>query len=102
MRQIYLVLAIAGAVIPYVFFIKFFQTSGIDLGGFVSALFVNGASAGFTADLLITSSVFWIWMAKNRSEGKGPHPLPFVLVNLLIGLSCAFPAYLYLRFKDEA
>jgi len=101
-RQIFLVLAIAGAIIPYVFFVKFFQSSGIELGGFVSALFVNGASGGFTADLLITSAAFWIWMAKNRSEGKGPHPIPFVLVNLLIGLSCAFPAYLYLRSKDAA
>ncbi len=100
MKNLYLVLAIAGAVIPYVFFVKHFQAAGVDLGGFVSALFVNGAAGGFTADLLITSAVFWIWMAQQRSRGKGPAPWIFVLVNLSIGLSCALPAYLYWRERN--
>ncbi|MEM1244876.1 MAG: DUF2834 domain-containing protein [Acidobacteriota bacterium] len=95
MKHLYLALAIAGAVIPYVFFVKFFGASGVSLGGFVEALFVNGAAAGFTADLLITSAVFWIWMASRRADGIGPRPWLFVLLNLSIGLSCALPAYLY-------
>ena len=97
MKNVYLVLAIVGAVVPYVFFIDFMGESGVDLRGFVAALFVNGAASGFTADLLITSMVFWIWMFGRRG---GPKPWPFILVNLLIGLSCALPAYLYASTRD--
>ena len=74
------------------FFFQFFGTAGLDLPAFVGALFANGAAGGFTADLLITSLVFWIYLF-NRSEG--PAPWPFIALNLLIGLSCALPAYLY-------
>ena len=91
MRTLYLVLAIVGAIVPYAFFIPFFAEYGVDLTGFVGALFANGAAGGFTADLLITSVVFWLFMF-NR---EGPSPWPFVVLNLTIGLSCALPAYLW-------
>ena len=94
-RKIYLVLAVAGAIVPYLFFIQHFADAGLGLGAFLSALFVNPAAGGFTADLLITSLVFWIAMFHRRSLGKGPKPLLFIVLNLAIGLSCALPAYLY-------
>ena len=92
MKNVYLVLAIVGAVVPYLFFLDFFAESGLDLAGFAGALFVNGAAGGFSADLLITSLVFWIYMF---SRADGPKPWIFVVLNLTIGLSCALPAYLY-------
>ena len=92
MKNLYLGLAVIGAVVPYLFFIEFFLEAGIDLRVFVGALFANGAAGGFTADLLITSVVFWIYMFSRKA---GPTPWPFVIVNLTIGLSCALPAYLY-------
>ncbi len=97
MRNLYLALAIAGAVIPYVFFFEFFSTQGTSLLDFIAALFANGAAGGFSADLIITSAVFWVFMFKQQQRGKGPNPIPYIVVNLLIGLSCALPGYLYLR-----
>lgn len=97
MKRVYLVLAIAGAIIPYVFFIQFFSAEGFNLGGFVSSLFTNGAAGGFSADLLVTSFVFWLWMFHQRRQAGGPRPALFIALNLLIGLSCALPAYLYAR-----
>lgn len=97
MKRVYLALAVVGAIAPYIFFIQFFSSEGIQLGGFVSAVFVNGATRGFAADLLVSSLVFWIAMFHLRGKGKGPNPIPFILLNLLIGLSCALPAYLYAR-----
>jgi len=91
MKTLYLLAAVAGAVVPYVFFTGFFASHGLDLPAFLRALFANGAAGGFSADLLISSLVFWLFMA-GRS---GPAAWPFVLVNLTIGLSCALPAYLY-------
>jgi hypothetical protein len=92
MKNLYLALAVVGAVVPYIFFIDFMQAAGLDLTVFVSALFVNGAAGGFTADLLITSAVFWLYMF---SRTGGPAPWLFIVLNLTIGLSCALPAYLY-------
>lgn len=96
MKNLYLTMAIAGAVVPYLFFVQFFGEVGVDLPSFVGALFVNGAAAGFTADLLITSAVFWIYMFSRKD---GPGPWLYVALNLGIGLSCALPAYLYASIR---
>lgn len=97
MKTYYLVAAIAGGVVPYLFFIDFFVDNGIDLPVFIAALFANGAAGGFTADLLIASAVFWAWMFRQN----GPSPWLFVVLNLTIGLSCALPAYLYAQVLRE-
>lgn len=102
MKKLYLILAILGAVLPYIFFFQYFSNEGINLAGFVSALFANGAGSGFTVDLLISSFIFWIFMIYRRNKGKGPNPLLFVILNLAIGLSCALPAYLYASESSES
>lgn len=95
--NVYLVLALLGAVIPLLFFGNFAQTEGINIAAFVRALFANGAAGGFTADLLISSFVFWIFMFSKK--GIGPNPWLFVGLNLCIGLSCALPAYFWAAEK---
>ena len=102
MKRLFLILAILGAVLPYLFFFQYFSNEGINLGGFVSALLANGAVRGFTVDLLFTSFVFWVYMILRRSKGKGPNPILFVILNLAIGLSCALPAYLYANESSES
>ena len=96
MKNLYLILAVIGAVVLYLFFFQFFGQVGIDLPAFIGALFTNGAAGGFTADLLITSFVFWVYMFNRR---EGPAPWLFVALNLTIGLSCALPAYLYASLR---
>jgi len=96
-KQAYLVLAILGAVVPIMFFLGFFHAELTGPTGFVPALFANSAAAGFTADLLITSVVFWLYMFTAKA---GPKPWLFVALNLCIGLSCALPAYLYARAAE--
>jgi len=97
MKQIYLVMAIVGGVVPYIFFLDFFANEGIAISGFLAALFVNGAAGGFTADLLITSTVFWLFLF---SSGVSK-PWLYIAVNLTIGLSCAVPLYLYMAEKGK-
>ena len=98
MRKVYLSLAIVGAIVPLVCFAQFFATGGTAMG-FVPALLVNGASAGFSADLIISSVVFWCFMQVRRPQG--PPLWPYIALNLCIGLSCALPAYLYRSEVDE-
>ena len=102
MKGLYLILAIVRAVVPYAFFIQHFSSEGVSLPGFVTALFANPAAGGFTADLLFKSIVFRISMFQQRGREKGPRPILFIVLNLLIGLSCAFPAYLYARERKGA
>jgi hypothetical protein len=97
MKKVYLLLAIVGAVLPYVFFFEFIQAEGLNLPVFLKSLFVNGAAGGFTADLLISSFVFWLFMLSQNKTTNGPSPYLFIVLNLAIGLSCALPAYLYAR-----
>jgi hypothetical protein len=95
MKTVFLILAIIGAIVPYAFFLQFFSSEGVQLTGFISALFANGAAGGFSADLLISSFVFWLAMFYRRGQKGGPSPALFIALNLLIGLSCALPAYFY-------
>jgi len=100
MKKLYLAAAILGAIVPYVFFFNFMQINGLDLPKFMSAAFVNGAAAGFSADLLFSSFVFWAFMFQQRKMANGPNPALFIALNLGIGLSCALPAYLFAREKS--
>jgi len=97
MKTTYLLLAIVGTVVPYVFFLDFFAQHGLNLPAFVGGLFVNGAAGGFSADLLVTSLVFWIYLYERGAEKLWM----YVLLNLTIGLSCSLPLYLYLTYDKR-
>lgn len=97
MKNMYLVAAIVGAILPYIFFVQFFADQGVNLPAFVQGLFANGAAGGFTADLLISSVVFWWWAYRDAQARSISRWWVIIPVNILIGLSCALPLYLYLR-----
>ncbi len=97
MKNIYLMLALMGAVVPYVFFGQFMLENGSDLSEFVLQLFATAPASGFTEDLLITSAVFWIWSFRETRQHGMSHWWAYVVLNLLIGLSCALPLFLYFR-----
>ncbi|BFM18523.1 hypothetical protein R50073_47060 [Maricurvus nonylphenolicus] len=94
MKSFYLTLSILGAIIPYLFFLQFFEINGFNLAAFMSASVENHVAAGISADVLFASFVFWVFMFVQRQKG-GANPLLFIVLNLTIGLSCALPAYLY-------
>ena len=64
---------------------------------FTSQLFATPPAGGFTSDLLVTSLAFWIWSFYETRALKMSHWWTYVVVNLAIGLSCAFPLFLYMR-----
>jgi hypothetical protein len=101
MKSLYLAAAILGAIVPYVFFIQHFGLHGLGLFAFVSAIFATPAASGFTSDLLISSFVFWAFMFHRSRFSQGPSPAVFIALNLLIGLSCALPAYLYAQERQR-
>ena len=97
MKTLYLVLAVAGAIVPYLFFVDHFAAAGFGLGAFLAAAFANGAAGGFSADVLISSAVFWCYLISRRV----PLTWLYVVINLGIGLSCALPLYLYMAARRD-
>lgn len=96
MKHLFLALAILGAVIPWAFLLGYFAEAGLGISGFLAALFANGAAGGATADLLIASVAFWVFLLAQRAQ----RVWLYILVNLTIGLSCALPLYFYFRAAD--
>lgn len=99
MKNVYLLLAVLGAVLPYAFFLRHFADAGVALPAFLAAVFANPAAAGAMTDLVVSSVVFWVWLL---AAGEGRRLGYLIPVNLLIGLSCALPLYLYLRARGGA
>ena len=98
----YLVLAILGTLVPWLFFGGFFSRNGLDIPLFAQSLFVNGAAGGFSADVLLSIVVFWLWSfgdAKRRGIKSWWLVLP---ASCFVGLSLALPLYLYFREGLEA
>jgi len=98
-RTLFVVLAIAGAIVPWLFFARFFAVEGFG-GSFVGALFVNGAAGGFASDVLISSAVFWIFLFREARLRGIRHAWAFVVINLAVGLSCALPLFLWARERS--
>jgi hypothetical protein len=101
LRSLYLVLSVVGAALPYAFFVQFFHAEGPS-GDFVGALFTNGAAAGFTTDLLVSSLVFWLFLVAEARRSGVARPWVYVIVNLAVGLSCALPLFLWSRERARA
>lgn len=92
----FLELAILGAVAPYIFFFQFFGSAGLS-GNFFGALYANGAAGGIATDLFISSLVFWLFLFPEARRVGVTRPWIYVAVNLVIGLSCAVPLFLWAR-----
>lgn len=95
MKNIYLTLAIIGLVIPNYFITQFIITHGFDLSLFVNQLFSNFADSAFSIDLLLCSSFFWYYMYTKRNLNNKRSIWVYIFLNLMLGLSFAFPLYLY-------
>ena len=97
MTLVYAVLCVIGTVVPYVFFGTFVARNGWDLQQFVEGLFANGAAAGFTSDLLISSVAFWCFILFETRKRPVKGWWLAIVANLLVGLSLALPLFLLLR-----
>jgi len=95
MKNVYLVLTIIGTIVPYAFFIEHFSVSGFGLPALLSSAFANGSAGGFAADVLISSAVFWVYLGSRKVANRWM----YMLLNVLVGLSCALPLYLYMTTR---
>lgn len=101
---IYLALAIAGAVLPWLANLDFIrETNGaFDIGRFVAMASANPAAASLSRDLAIGATAVVIWMIREskRLQMRG---LGWVLISCVtLAFACGAPLFLYLRERRLA
>lgn len=99
MRNVFLILAVIGTILPYIYFIRWFEEHGYDLGAMVDAWNVNDASTGLVYDLTVAFAALVIWIIWETLQNRRWLNLIAVPASLCIGVSCGLPLYLYLRSR---
>lgn len=99
LKWLYLALAVAGGVLPWLANLEFIQAYGasFDLRQFIQLANANPAASSLSRDLAIGATAVVIWMVQEsrRLQMRG---LPWVLLSC-VTLAFAFgaPLFLYLR-----
>ena len=98
---LYLALAIAGGILPWMANVDFIQSHGasFDLGLFVRMANANAAAQSLSRDLLVGATAVTIWMVSEgrRLQIKG---LPWVLLSCFT-IAFAFGAPLFLHLRER-
>ena len=102
MRNLFLLLAIVGAVVPMYYFISWFEKFGYDLGAMVKAWNVNDAATGLVYDLTIAAVALTVWAIWESVRERRYLNLIAIPATFCIGVSCGLPLYLYLRMRKSA
>lgn len=99
LRNVYLALAVAGAVLPWMANLEFMQLHGpsFDVGLFVQLANANPAAASLSRDLTIAATAVSIWMVSEarRLQVKGISWVLLSCVTVAFAFGC--PLFLYLR-----
>src|SRR5882672_3924651 len=99
-KRIYIILCLAGAILPYWHFVPWMSQNGLNASLFFDQLFANRISAFFATDVLVSAAVVFVFIAFERSRLGARWWLPAVAV-LTVGVSLGLPLLLYLREDDR-
>ncbi|MFN8383723.1 MAG: DUF2834 domain-containing protein [Anaerolineales bacterium] len=101
LKIFYIISAILGTVIPWVFFAQFFIKEGFNLSVIIQNLFANGAAGGFSADVLISIVIFLVWSFADAKKHTIQNWWLVLPASFTVGLSLALPLYLILRLQAD-
>ena len=96
-QQVYLLLCVAGIVLPYSQFVPFLREHGLDVRLFVEQLFATRISAFFALDVIVSSVVLWTFVFVEGARPDDKRLWMPIAASLLVGVSLALPLFLYLR-----
>lgn len=99
LRLIYLLLAIAGAVLPMYYFVSWFNENGWSLGDMITAWNVNDATTGLVYDLTISAIALTVFIVVETFVRRAWLNLIAIPATFCIGVSCGLPLYLFLRSR---
>jgi hypothetical protein len=99
-KIVYLILALAGAIIPYSQLVPWVAEHGLDAKGFVVELFSTRTGAFFGLDVLISAVALMAFIRAEAQRVKMSRMWVPVAATLLIGVSCGLPLFLFLRENE--
>lgn len=92
----YATAAAVGAIVPYAILLPWARVNGFDPGVFFALPFATAPAALFSADLLISATVFLVFATvEGRRLGMALWIVPVATV--VFGLCCALPLFLAMR-----
>lgn len=92
----YAAAAAVGAVVPYVILLPWAQANGFDTDLLFSLPFANPPAALFSADLLISATVFLVFATVDARRRDIPVWIA-PLATIAFGMCCALPLFLAMR-----
>ena len=99
LKTLYLILCVIGAVLPYWQFVPWVSQNGLSMPLFFHQLFANRISSYFGIDVFVSAAVLVVFMRSESSRLRVGRWLP-ILALLLVGVSLAFPMFLYMRERN--
>jgi len=98
MQRFYLIAAIIGAIAPYATYFGYLAYVP-GASGLLSLAWGSPIAAATLVDFTISCLVFWPFMFAEAKRLGIKHVWLFIPANMVIGLSFALPAFLYVREK---
>jgi uncharacterized protein DUF2834 len=96
-KRIYLLCAVAGAVIPFVPFLSWVGDQGFDPRLFLSDLLATRIGTFFGLDVLIAAVALIVFIIRDGNRLQVPNLWLPVAATCLVGVSCGLPLFLFMR-----
>jgi hypothetical protein len=96
-KSVYLILCVAGTVLPCIQLAPFIRDHGLNVRLFVEQLFSNPVSAFFGVDVIVSSVVLWALVIIEGRRAGMKHLWAPIAANLMVGVSLGLPLFLYMR-----
>jgi len=99
LQVIYLILALLGAVLPWLANLEFIKVhgGGFDLGLFINLANANPAAQSLSRDLLVSSTAVSIWIVVEARRLKMRGLSATLALCFGVAFACGAPFFLYLR-----
>ena len=102
MRWLYLFLAVVGTVLPYSQFVPWLAEHGLSVRLLFTQLFLGHVSAFFGLDAIVSALVLFVFIFHEGTRRRMRMLWLPVAATCLVGVSCGFPLFLYLRESQAA
>src|SRR5687768_6155942 len=96
-KDLYLLLCLAGTILPYSFLVQFLREHGLNMRLFVDQVLANSISSFFGVDVIVSTVWLWVFAYFEGRRERVNHVWAPVLASLVVGVSLGLPLFLYLR-----
>ena len=96
-KSLYVLLGVAGILLPYSQFLPFLREHGLDMKLFVEQLFATRIGAFFGMDVVVSALVLWLFVFVDGRRAGVRNLWAPIAATLAVGVSLGLPLFLYMR-----